>query len=133
MPAWSATCALGKSCAVIMVMGSFFLYMLCSVLMVTGLRRLIGEDPRGECELHRTCSGYAGDEYCVARQGCDRVRSVFMRARDMVKSDWNVVQVSWLENRCSAGRGRTIGKQNQQPWLVWASIRFYEAVQEVAL
>jgi hypothetical protein len=64
--------------------------------MVTGLRRLIGEDPRGECELHRTCSGYAGDEYCVARHGRDRIRSVFMRARDMVKSDWNVVQVSGL-------------------------------------
>jgi hypothetical protein len=56
MPAWSATWALGKSCAVIMVMGSFLRYRLCSVLMVTGLRAFAGTEPSGECELHRTCA-----------------------------------------------------------------------------
>jgi hypothetical protein len=79
-----------------MVMGSFLRYMLCSVLMVTVLRRFMGEEPRGECELHRTCSGYDRDGDGAIRHSCDRVRSVLMRARDMVESAKNVVQVLWL-------------------------------------
>jgi uncharacterized protein YfaQ (DUF2300 family) len=52
-PAWSATWAEGKSCAVIMVMGSPLRYMAWSVLRVTGLRFCAGAAPMGECELHR--------------------------------------------------------------------------------
>jgi hypothetical protein len=93
MPAWSATWALGKSCAVIMVMGSFLRYRLCSVLIVTGFRTLTGEEPRGECELHRYCvTGTEGrmrgidvegrrDFICVGR---DEVRKMFTKTRDMV-------------------------------------------------
>lgn len=51
MPAWSATWALGKSWAVIMVMGSPFLCRDLSVPMVTFLRGLDGGAPMGEWEL----------------------------------------------------------------------------------
>lgn len=51
MPAWSATWALGKSCAVIMVMGSRLRYMDRRVLMVTFFRLVEGAAPMGECEL----------------------------------------------------------------------------------
>lgn len=51
-PAASATCALGKSWAVITEMGSFFLYMDRIVLMVTFFLDEALEDPMGECELH---------------------------------------------------------------------------------
>jgi len=61
MPAWSATWALGKSCAVIMVIGSPLRYMDCSVLIVTGLRAWVGVVPRGECELHRVWVVAAAD------------------------------------------------------------------------
>lgn len=57
MPAASATCALGKSCAVSIVIGSFRLYMASSDLIVTFLRVLAGELPSGECELQRTWHG----------------------------------------------------------------------------
>ena len=92
MPAWSATWALGKSCAVIMVMGSFLRYRLCSVFRVTGLRVFVGAEPSGECELHRICAEgsmvratgddgeYARGVVCICRED---VRSTFMRARDM--------------------------------------------------
>lgn len=52
MPAWSATWALGKSCAVRTVIGSFLRYKLWIVLMVTGLRAVDSAAPKGECELH---------------------------------------------------------------------------------
>jgi hypothetical protein len=61
--------------------------------MVTDLRALESEAPRGECELHLTCatgSGHDCDvdvEICVARRG---VRSVFVRARDMVEVATNL-------------------------------------------
>lgn len=54
MPAVSATWALGKSWAVIMVIGSPFLYSARSVPSVTFLRGLAGGVPMGECELCRT-------------------------------------------------------------------------------
>ena len=54
MPAWSATCALGKSCAVITLMGSCRACMLRSVCVVTFLRGFAGGAPSGEWELCRT-------------------------------------------------------------------------------
>lgn len=51
MPAASATCAEGKSCAVIMVMGSFFLYMDLRVPIVTFFLEREEGVPKGECEL----------------------------------------------------------------------------------
>ena len=55
MPAVSATRALGKSWAVIIVIGSFFLYRDRRVPMVTFLRGLAGGGPSGECELCLVC------------------------------------------------------------------------------
>lgn len=57
MPAASATWALGKSCAVIMVMGSPRRCSVRSVPMVTFLRGFADGVPMGECELCRTCRG----------------------------------------------------------------------------
>lgn len=56
IPALSATYAEGKSWAVSMAMGSFFLYMLRRVEIVIGLR-ICWDDagPIGACELHRVC------------------------------------------------------------------------------
>lgn len=94
MPAWSATWALGKSCAVIMVMGSPLRYMDCSVLIVTGLRAWAGAVPRGECELHRvwvadgrmrgTGEGGSDDGSLVVRR--IGPRTVARRARDILYS-----------------------------------------------
>lgn len=53
MPAWSATMALGKSCAVRTVMGSPFLCCDLRVLMVTFLRGLAAAAPMGECDDQR--------------------------------------------------------------------------------
>lgn len=53
IPAASATCALGKSCAVITVIGSPLLCRLRSVPSVTFLRGVADGVPMGECELHR--------------------------------------------------------------------------------
>lgn len=50
MPAASATCAEGKSCAVIMLMGSPFRYMAASVCTVTFRRGVAGGVPSGECD-----------------------------------------------------------------------------------
>lgn len=63
MPAWSATWALGKSCAVMTVMGSRLRCMVRIVPSVTFLRWLAGGVPMGECELCRTCmaDGCGGD------------------------------------------------------------------------
>ncbi len=54
MPAWSATMALGKSCAVRTVMGSPFLCCDLRVLMVTFLRGLAAAAPMGEWDEQRT-------------------------------------------------------------------------------
>lgn len=51
MPAASATWAEGKSWAVIMVMGSFFLCMERRVPRVTFFLDGVAGLPRGECEL----------------------------------------------------------------------------------
>ena len=53
MPAASPTCPLGKSWAVIMVMGSPLLYIDRRELSVTFLRWLGEGEPIGECELYR--------------------------------------------------------------------------------
>jgi hypothetical protein len=50
MPAWSATCAEGKSWAVMTVMGSFLRYSDISVGSVTFLRAGDDELPSGECD-----------------------------------------------------------------------------------
>ncbi|KAH0194779.1 hypothetical protein KCV03_g65, partial [Aureobasidium melanogenum] len=50
MPAWSATCAEGKSWAVMTVMGSFLRYSDMIVGSVTFLRAGDDELPRGECD-----------------------------------------------------------------------------------
>lgn len=56
IPALSATYAEGKSWAVSIAMGSFFLYMLRRVDIVVGLRICWDEaGPMGACELHRVC------------------------------------------------------------------------------
>lgn len=54
MPAWSATCADGKSCAVRTVIGSFFLYMLAMVWRVIFLRVEVVLEPNGEWDERRT-------------------------------------------------------------------------------
>jgi hypothetical protein len=54
MPAASPTKPLGKSCAVIMVIGSPFLYIDRKELIVTFFR-VGGADPIGECELNLPC------------------------------------------------------------------------------
>mgnify|MGYP006953152525 CR=1 FL=1 len=50
MPAWSATCAEGKSWAVMTVMGSFLRYSDIIVGSVTFLRAGDDELPSGECD-----------------------------------------------------------------------------------
>ncbi len=55
MPAASATWALGKSCAVITVIGSPLWCILRSRGTVIFLRGLAGGVPMGEWELHRGC------------------------------------------------------------------------------
>jgi hypothetical protein len=70
MPAVSATCALGKSWAVIMVMGSFFLYMDRMVPMVIFFLCGAMEAPMGECELHRRwCCDSADSKGLAAAKG----------------------------------------------------------------
>lgn len=109
MPAWSATWALGKSCAVIMVIGSPLRYRLWSVLMVTGLRALAGVAPSGECELHRTWAAGStqqrgiidGDSehvrgmVCV-RRGEDSRSVVFKSARNMMAMSVVVRRRRWV-------------------------------------
>ena len=63
-PAASATCALGKSCAVITAMGSPRLRIARSVPTVTFFRGGSGGDnalPMGECELHLCCCRDCGN------------------------------------------------------------------------
>jgi hypothetical protein len=55
IPAASPTCPLGKSCAVIMVMGSSLLYIILRELRVTFFRVLGEAAPIGECELFLLC------------------------------------------------------------------------------
>jgi hypothetical protein len=55
MPAASATCPLGKSWAVITVMGSPFLCIDLRVPIVTFFLALVGGEPIGEWELHLVC------------------------------------------------------------------------------
>jgi hypothetical protein len=57
---------------------------------VTGLRVLVGEEPRGECELHRICAvgrnsrGIDDEDSRGIFWECrGDVRRVFMSARDM--------------------------------------------------
>lgn len=54
MPTCSATCALGKSCAVTIVIGSFFLCMAINVgMVILGRKGVVGEALSGECADER--------------------------------------------------------------------------------
>lgn len=92
MPAWSATRALGKSCAVKTVIGSFLRYRPWMVLIVTGFRVVVSAAPKGECELHRMgtisiCLRTVGldDDVKFDRQIGEAIREMFMMARDCIK------------------------------------------------
>lgn len=62
MPAASATCADGKSCAVMTAMGSFRRCIARSVPSVTFFRLLLGPcAPSGECELYLLCDAWWRD------------------------------------------------------------------------
>lgn len=97
MPAWSATCAEGKSYAVSIVIGSPFLYMDCIVCSVTFFLATAGGVPIGECEECRTWVGGDDEHHDCDRNGEDMLlmpfievvednidRAVLLKARDMV-------------------------------------------------
>lgn len=85
MPAWSATCPLGKSCAVIMAMGSPFLRIERSVFIVTFFLCDATAAPMGECELFRHCNcestGRAANE--AGLQTADDREEREVRAREL--------------------------------------------------
>ena len=82
IPAASATCALGKSCAVITVIGSPFLCIPLSVPMVTLRRGVVGGLPMGEWELHLVWA-------CGGR----RWGTVVLAERKVVRARWEGVLV----------------------------------------
>ena len=138
MPAWSATCALGKSWAVIMVMGSFLRYRLWRVLRVTGLRAWAGGVPRGEWELQRTwatgsTAGDSDDDKAACRQALRAgTRKAFMvvGARDSVGGSW--WEVDLPRRGFAVGGARGIGDQACQPWPWAGGGAFIEAVMVFA-
>jgi len=95
------------------------------VVIVTGLRALVGAAPSGECELHLVCptEGKAGDrtgddEYI---RGCCAmflwvVRRVFTRARDMATT--RLCDESCWMRRNLASLVRTIRRRNETPSLM---------------
>jgi hypothetical protein len=71
MPAASATWALGKSWAVIMVMGSFFWWSVRRVFIVTFFLGFVFGVPMGKCELFLVwcCSGDGNMRGAIGRHG----------------------------------------------------------------
>lgn len=86
MPAVSATSALGKSWAVIMVMGSPFRCIDRKVLRFTFFRWFAVDAPIGECELCRNCHC---DDSALATNNVGLVEedNAEQRARDLMTAD----------------------------------------------
>jgi hypothetical protein len=110
--------------------------------MVTGLRALANAEPKGECELDRicqvmacTCEHGSDDEArrVVGRRDGDEVRSVLMRARDMVEVAGEVAQVWWVCGVTSGSARQDNTKEKLADMASADRFGFYEAVQKVAL
>lgn len=97
-PAASATCADGKSCAVMTAMGSSRLCIPRSVPSVTFFRLLAPWAPSGECELCLICDAWWRDNRglaaTAAREGVRLVASEDAQVRRAV-GRWCIVCVWW--------------------------------------